>query len=165
MKSIYLISTFAVFLVFCSHRIQAQTTVAKPDQVELLKQFLGLWKQEGNDTILYLDQKEYGTGQEVYMKWVFNGETIHDARQLCGYNKGLDKIIVAAMARGADLNIYAMWFISDHKYLGVPYSDISSPENASVRFEGEITSPDRYIETMIIDNKPVRTDIYIRVKE
>ena len=165
MKALYLISTFTIFLVFCSCGIQAQPTETKPDQVELLKQFIGSWKQEGNDTILFLDQKEYGTGQDVYMKWVANGKTINDGRQLCGYNKGLDKIVIAAMARGTDLNIYVMWFISDNKYLGIPFSDISNPEYASVKIEGEIISPDRYIETVIINNKPVRTDIYIRVKE
>jgi hypothetical protein len=60
--------------------------------------------------------------------------------------------------------MYASWFLSKNKYIYLPYSDISNPETASFKIEGEIKSPDIVVETMIVNNKPVRTDTYTRVK-
>ena len=135
------------------------------NQVELMKQFLGNWKAEfGKDTIAYFDQKAYGVGQEVFIKGTSKGKMISEGKQLWGYDKKLDKIIFASELKGQDLKIVALWFISINKYVGFQYSDISNPENASNKTEGEFKSPDTYVETHIVNNKPVRTDTYTRIK-
>jgi hypothetical protein len=135
------------------------------NQVELMKQFLGNWKAEfGKDTIAYFDQKAYGVGQEVFIKGTSKGKMISEGKQLWGYDKKLDKIVNAYELKGQDLGIVAFWFISKNKYVGVPYSDISNPQEASTKWEGEFKSPDTYVETHIVNNKPVRTDTYTRIK-
>jgi hydroxymethylpyrimidine pyrophosphatase-like HAD family hydrolase len=135
------------------------------NQVELMKQFLGNWKAEfGKDTIAYFDQKAYGVGQEVFIKGTSKGKMISEGKQLWGYDKKLDKIINSYMIKGVDLKVAVLWFISKNKYVGVQYSDISNPENASNKTEGEFISPDSYVETFIVNNNTVRTDTYTRVK-
>jgi hypothetical protein len=136
------------------------------NQVELMKQWIGSWKAEfGKDTIAFFDQKAYGVGQEVFIKATLKGKMIGEGKQLWGYDKKLDKIIFASELKGQEgLGITALWFISKNKYVGVPYSDISNPENASLKWEGEFKSPDTYIETHLLNNKPVTTDTYTRIK-
>jgi hypothetical protein len=135
------------------------------DQVELMKQFLGNWKAEfGKDTIAIFNQNGYGVGQEVFIKATLKGKMIGEGKQLWGYDKKSDKIIYASEVKGRDLGIIAIRFISKTKYVGVQYADISNPENASLRWEGEFKSPDLYIETHIENNKPNGTDTYTRIK-
>ncbi len=136
------------------------------NQVELMKQWIGSWKAEfGKDTIAFFDQKAYGVGQEVFIKATLKGKMIGEGKQLWGYDKKLDKIIFASELKGQEgLGITALWFISKNKYVGVPYSDISNPENASLKWEGEFKSHDTYVETHLLNNKPVTTDTYTRIK-
>ena len=136
------------------------------NQVELMKQWIGSWKAEfGKDTIAFFDQKAYGVGQEVFIKATLKGKMIGEGKQLWGYDKKLDKIIFASELKGQEgLGITALWFISKNKYVGVPYSDISNPENASLKWEGEFKSPDTYVETHLLNNNPVTTDTYTRIK-
>jgi hypothetical protein len=145
--------------------VKNSETSKELNQIELMKQFLGNWKAEfGKDTIAYFDQKAYGVGQEVFIKGTSKGKMISEGKQLWGYDKKLDKIVNAYELKGQDLGIVAFWFISKNKYVGVPYSDISNPQEASTKWEGEFKSPDTYVETHIVNNKPVRTDTYTRIK-
>jgi hypothetical protein len=135
------------------------------NQVELMKQFLGTWKAEfGKDTIAIFEQKAYGVGQEVFIKASTKGKMIFEGKQLWGYDKKLDKIINASELKGQNIGIAVFWFISKNKYVGVYYSDISNPENALSKWEGDFKSPDIYVETMIVNNKLVSTDTYTRIK-
>jgi len=145
--------------------VKYSETSKELNQVELMKQFLGNWKAEfGKDTIAYFDQKAYGVGQEVFIKGTSKGKMISEGKQLWGYDKKSDKIIFAYELKGQDFKIVALWFISKNKYVSVQYSDISNPENASNKTEGEFISPDSYVETHTVNNKPVRTDTYTRIK-
>jgi hypothetical protein len=145
--------------------VKNSETSKELNQVELMKQFLGNWKAEfGKDTIAYFDQKAYGVGQEVFIKGTSKGKMISEGKQLWSYDKKLDKIIFASELKGQDLKIVALWFISKNKYVSFQYSDISNPENASNKTEGEFISPDSYVETIIVNNKTVRTDTYTRIK-
>jgi hypothetical protein len=146
--------------------IDAQTTDAKLNQVELAKQILGSWKCDiAKDTTVFWEQKPFGTGQDIYFKYVTKGKTVLEGKQLCGYDKKIDKIIFAHLIKGMDMELYAVWFISHKKFVIIPFSDISNPEKASIRWEGEFKSPDMYVETTIINNKPTKTETYTRVNE
>jgi hypothetical protein len=150
---------------YIQQSVKNTETSKELNQVELMKQFLGTWKAEfGKDTIAIFDQKAYGVGQEVFIKGTTKGRMIGEGKQLWGYDKKLDKIIYAFEVKGKDIRITALWFISKNKYVGVQYSDISNPENASIKWEGEFKSPDIYVETLIENNKPVSTGTYTRVK-
>ncbi|MGD0755893.1 MAG: hypothetical protein ABR927_12615 [Bacteroidales bacterium] len=165
MKKFYLTTSIAVFLLLCTNGIQAQTTQTKLNQVELMKQFIALWKCDvAKDTTLFAEDKSYGTGQDCYFKFVTKGKIVMEERQLRGYDKKLDKYIVAAISKGNDIELYAVWFVSKNKYEWIPLSDISNPEGASFKYEGEFKSPDTLIETTIENNKPVKIDNWTRVK-
>ena len=60
--------------------------------------------------------------------------------------------------------IYGLLFTSKNKYVYLPYNDISNPEKASLKREGEFKSPDMIIENKILNNKIVKTTTFTRVK-
>jgi hypothetical protein len=152
-------------LLLCSNGIQAQTTEPIPNQLELMKQFIGSWKTEfGKDGTFIWEAKSYGTGIETNLQGVANGNIIFEGKQLLGYDKSNDKYIVAQMFLGKDIEIGATWFISKTKYKWVPNCDISNPEKASIINEGEFKSPDMFVEIKKINSNPVQTVTYTRIK-
>jgi len=154
-----------VFLLCFTIGIQAQTTQTKLNHVELMKQFLGTWKCDiGKDTTEFWEGKSYGTGLVCDFKDVTKDKIVSEGKSLWGYNKELDKFIVASMFRGKDIGIYGVWFTSKNKYVVIPFSDISYPEKASFKMEGDIKSTDMFVETTIVNNIPVKTDTWTRVK-
>jgi hypothetical protein len=135
------------------------------NQAELHKQFSGSWKCESTkDTIGYWDLKPFGTGVDCYFKYVTKGNTVFEARQLWGYDKDLDKCIIAELIKGMDLMIYASWFTSKNKGLVVPKSDINNPDNASIKWEFEFKSNDSYGLANFVNNKLVKTEVWNRIK-
>jgi hypothetical protein len=136
------------------------------NQVELLKQFVGTFIGEiGKDTTFWGECKSYGTtGLEWIYKNVTKGKIIKEGKQFWGYDTKIDKFIFSSIDKDGDIGIYASWFLSKNKYIYLPYSDISNPQGASFKIEGEIKLPDKVVETTIVDNKPVKTDTYTRVK-
>jgi hypothetical protein len=135
------------------------------NQVELMKQMIGSWKGDvAKDTTLFWDVKSYGTGLECYYKYVNRGKIVSEGKQLWGYDKRVDKNIGTQMTKGEDIVLWAVWFISKNKYEMLSYSDISNPEKASWKMEGEFKSPDMFVETYIVNNKPVKTDTWTQVK-
>ena len=151
--------------MLCANEPLAQTIQTKLDQVELMKQFIGNWKAElGKDTTALWNFKSYGTGLDCYITYVTNGKIFKEVRSLYGYDKKVDKFIAASMVKGKDLEIFAIWFLSNRNYEIIYYSDISNPDKASIKNEGEINSSDKLIVTKIINNKPVSTLTYTRVK-
>jgi hypothetical protein len=135
------------------------------NQVELMKQFLGSWKCDfAKDTTALYEGKSYGTGLDCYFKFITKGKIVMEGKQLRGYDKNINKFIFSGMMKGTDINFFAGWFISKNKYLFVPYSDISNPEMASWKVEGEFKSPDIIFETSFINSKTAKTTTWTRVK-
>ena len=135
------------------------------NQVELMKLMIGYWECESvKDTTQFFNTKPYGTGLESYYKHVTKGKTVKEGKDLWGYDNRIDKYLWAEVTKGSDIEIRAIWFITNNKYEVVQYSDISNPEKASWKIEGEFKSPDMIFETIIINNKPFRTDSWTRVK-
>jgi hypothetical protein len=135
------------------------------NQVELMKQWTGTWKCDiAQDTTFFGEAKPYGTGMEWNFKYVTKGKTVTEAKLLWGYDRKVDKFIIAQIAKGMDMELWAVWFTADNKYIMLPYSDISNSEDASFKWEGEFKSPDELVETTIVNGTPVRTDTYVRVK-
>jgi len=161
----FCLTTMVVFLLFYSNITQAQITQTKLDQVELMKQFTGYWKCDiAKDTTRFWDVKSFGTGFECYLKVVSKGKVIMEAKRLWGYDKNIDKYIGLEVTKGKDMKVYAQWFTSNYKGEAIPYSNISNPEMASFKGEAEFKSPDMYVITTIVNNIPVKTDTYTRIK-
>ena len=136
------------------------------NQVELMKQMIGSWQGDiAKDTTFFAECKSYGTtGLEWSYKNVTKGKIVKEGKQFWGYDRKVDKLIFSSMDKGGDIGMYASWFLSKNKYLYLPYSDISNPETASFKIEGEIKSPDIVVETTVVNNKPVITYTYTRLK-
>jgi hypothetical protein len=165
MKIFYLTTKITLFLLFGLNGLQAQTIQTKLDQIELMKQFLGNWQCEsGKDTMVFWNAKPYGIGFEVDYKTLTKGNMIMEAKQLFGYDKKTDKYLAVNMIKGMDIEIWAIWFISNKNFELMQYSDMSDPEKAIMKVKGEFKSPDNYVETIVVNNKPVKTYNYILIK-
>ncbi len=135
------------------------------NQVELHKQFVGNWKTEaGKDTSVIWNVKSYGTGIDGYFKIVTKGKIVMEGKQLWGYDKNLDKYTMSEMIKGMDNALYSSWFTSKNKCAMIFYSDILSPDNASMKYEVEFKSPDTLVQTTIVNNKPTKIDTMTRIK-
>jgi hypothetical protein len=157
----------AIYAVESSVRQDVKNTETSKEfnQVELMKQMVGTWKLESaKDTTIYFDFKPYGTGLEGTLKWMNKGKMVTEAKQLWGYDSKIDKFTISMIVKGTDMEILVFWYTSKSKFEVMPYSDISNPEEASWKYEGEFKSPDVYIETLIVNKKAVKTDTYNRAK-
>jgi hypothetical protein len=165
MKKICLTISIAVFLLVLLNGLQAQTNQTNLNQTELIKQFIGSWKGEiAKDTTEFWDAKPYGTGLECNFKLVTKEKIIMEGKDFFGYDKKADKFIMAIIIKSMDIGLYATWFLSKSKYIIILHGDISNPEKASSKWEGEFKSPDMFIENTIVNNKIVKTVTYTRVK-
>jgi len=165
MKKSFLILVIAGFLVIGLSEIQAQTTQPKLNQVELFKKLIGNWKVElPKDTVYYVDYKAFGSGFEGYDRTLAKDKMIGEEKELWGYDSKLDKFVGADFVKGKDIEIWVIWFTSNTKFESVHFSDISNPEKASIRGEGEFKSPDAYSASEFMNGKIVLTYNFKRVK-
>jgi hypothetical protein len=166
MKKSFLILVIAGLLVIGLSEIQAQSTQPKLNQLELLQQFNGSWKCDiGKDTIAYWDAIPYGTGFDITYKFITKGKIFMEGRQLRGYVKKIDKCLMADITKGEGIDITAFWFTSKNKGVNIPYDYISNPDKAIWKAEWEYKTPDLYLETPIINNKPGKTATWTRIKK
>jgi hypothetical protein len=165
MKTFCLTTMVVVFLVLCTNRIQAQTTQTKLNHVELMKQFTGSWKCESKDTTYIIEDKYYGGGHDVYLKYETKGKIIREVKTLVGYDKKNDILIESILEHNnPNIMLGAMWFTSTNKFKEIPLEDISNPENATFKWTYELKSPGLLIETYFENNKAVSVHNYKRVK-
>jgi hypothetical protein len=166
MKTFFLTTMVAVFLLLCTNGIQAQTTQTKLDQVELMKKFIGTWKTEmGKDTTMILNFTHFGTALEGNFKIVTKGKILNEAKKLIGYDKTTDKLIeTQIMNNSPDIFLVAFCFTSENKSEAVLFQDISNPENATFKWEEEFKSPDMFIQSYIENNKVVSVSTFTREK-
>jgi|WetSurMetagenome_2_1015567.scaffolds.fasta_scaffold108802_3 hypothetical protein len=165
MKKIYLTAIISLSLLILSDGLRAQSTLTKLNQAELIKQLTGNWKGDvGKDTTAFWEIKYSDLGLECNFKFVSKDKTVMEGKQLWAYNKKTDKFILSSMT-GMDSGTHGLWFISKSKYLIVPSEDISNPEKASFKLEGEFKSPDIFIQKSVVNNKIVKTDTFNRVKK
>jgi hypothetical protein len=167
MKTHYFILTAIVLLLLCTNVAQTQNPQAKPDQVELMKQLIGSWKADlGKDTVLYWDAKPFGTRLECYYKTVTKEKILMEGKQLFGYDKKIDKLIESGiMNSNPEIMSWANWFLSPNKFEGVLLQDISNPENATLKWTFELTSPDLMVWTNIVNNKTSGTYTFHQEKK
>lgn len=135
------------------------------NQQELVKKFAGSWKCEiGKDTTAVWDVKSFGTGIECTYKLYTKGKLFSEGKQLWGYDKDTDKLIGAQMFPQSFIELFAVWYISETKFIMYSFKDIGNPTAANFRLEGEVKSPDLFVETIFINNQPVKVENWSRVK-
>jgi len=128
-----------------------------------LKQFEGTWNCEiGKDTSAIWEMVPYGSGFDAGLKYVTKGKTVKEGKGLYGYDKSLDKIVEAGITKGKDIGVYVMWFVSETKWILIQYNDLSNPEKALFRMEGEFKSSDNLVETNFDNGKTVMIKNWIK---
>lgn len=154
MKTFY----FLFILAICAAAGEAQNTDKKLNQAELLKQLAGIWKCEiGKDTAATWSMIPYGSGLNAGLKYVTKGKVVKEGIGVYGYDKTIDKCAEAGIIIGRDIGVYAFWFVSEHKYVLIPYADLNDPAKAAFKMEVEFLSPDVQVETTFINGKAVNT--------
>lgn len=135
------------------------------NQVELMKLWIGTWECNiSKDTTAVWVETSYGAGLEGIYKFSTKGKTYMEGKEFAGYDKRFDKYIAAQMIKGKDIEVYAVWFSSKSKCILLPFSDISNPQAASFRTESTFISPDIEVDTTFVNNKPVKTETWTKVK-
>ena len=164
-KEIFLVTSIAVLFLLCPSVLKAQKTQAQLNQVELMKQFAGTWKDEKNDTINIIEDNLYGDGHEVYLKTETKGKIIWEGKTLIGYDKKNDILIESELDHdNPNIWLWALRFISTNKFESMSLEDFLHPENLSEKMIYELKSYDLMINTYIKNNKVISIDTYKRVK-
>ena len=167
MKKFYTLTVIAVFITLYSNGLFAQASQAGLNQVELMKQFIGTWKNETNkDTVYTAEFKPYGNGGlEFTLRSVTKEKVWLEMKQLWGYDKKSDKIIVAGLMKDdPNLMLQATWFTAKNICKQVPLEFASNPQQAGFIVEFEIKSPDLVLRNEIVNNKSLGVETYTRVK-
>ena len=167
MKKFYTITMVAVFVVLSTIGIHAQTMQSGLNQAELMKQFIGTWENETNkDSVFTAEFKPYGNGGlEFTLKSVARGKVWLEMKELWGYDKKSDKIIVAGLVKDSpNLMLQATWFTAKDRCEQVPLEFDSDPKKASFIVIFQLKSPDLVLREEIVNNKSLGTETYIRVK-
>jgi hypothetical protein len=148
-----------VTLLFCSNGIQAQNTQTQLNQVELMKQFIGIWKAEmGKDTIFIMEGKTFGKGLEFYWKTDTKGKIISEGKSIMGYDKINNRIIEPQIWDSSpNIILWSGLFTSSNKYEAILLKDIANPEKATLKWEYEFKSPDLLVCTYIVNKKTTAT--------
>jgi hypothetical protein len=164
MKKIFTLSCF-LLLLNCFNYAYSQNQKSVLKQAELLKKFEGSWSCEiGRDTAAVWEMIPYGSGFDARLKYVTKGKIVKEGKGLYGYDKNLDKIVEAGITKGKDIGVYVMWFVSETKWILIPYADLSNPGKASFSMEGEFKSSDNLVETNFENGKAVKIKSWMKTK-
>ncbi len=163
MKTIYKTLLIAGFVLIGTFELQAQTTDNKLNQVDLMKKFVGRWKCElGKDTVLIGENIAFGTGLVCSTQIIANGKILNSVKQLYGYDKKIDKFIVAELIESSPvIEICNSWFTSANAGELV----VTNPENAPFRFKFEFKNPDLIVQTAIQNDKVIKKITINRIKD
>jgi hypothetical protein len=163
MKIFYKTLLIAGFVLIGTFKLQAQTTDNKLIQVDLIKKFVGRWKCElGKDTVLIGENIAFGTGLVCSTQIVANGKILNSVKQLYGYDKKIDKFIVAELIESSPvIEICTSWFTSQNTGELV----ITNPDNAPVRFKFEFKNADLIVQTAIQNDKVIKEITITRIKD
>jgi hypothetical protein len=168
MKTSLLCTVFATILSLSTHEIKAQTIQGKLNQMELLKQFLGVWEGEvSKDTVMILNLTSFGgKAIENNYKVVTKDKIIYSGKEIYGYNQKYDKIVLAAIKDySALISLMAIWFSSKDTSNLVGYQYLSDPEKSNSKMQWIFIPPDSAKRVVIQNSKVVRVSNFIRHKQ
>jgi|BarGraNGADG00312_2_1021985.scaffolds.fasta_scaffold37030_1 hypothetical protein len=167
MKTSYSCSLVAIILLLCTNGIQAQTTQPKLNQMELMKQYLGIWKGElTKDTVMILNFTSYGKAIENNYKIVTQGKILYSGKEIYGYNQKYDKIILAAITDYSPrISLAACWFSSRDTGNLVGYQYLANPEKDNNKMQWILIPPDSAKRIVYQNNKVINASTYFREKQ
>ena len=166
MKTSYSCSLVAITLLLWTNGIYAQTTQPKLNQMELMKNFLGIWKGElKKDTVMIMNFTSYGKAIEDNYKIVTKDKILYSGKEIYGYNQKYDKIICAAISDNSPkITLMACWYSSKDTGNLVAYQYLSNPETSTFKIQWIIIPPDSSKRIVLQNNKVVSVSTYFREK-
>jgi hypothetical protein len=167
MKKIYVSTLFSVLGLLCVNGLLAQNSQASLNQVELMKQFIGIWENRSvKDTVYTAEFVPYGTGGlEFTMRGVTGGKVWLEMKELWGYDKKTDKVVIAGLAKNSPyIMLHATWFTAKNKCEQIPMEFASDPARSNFRVEFEFKSPDLVERNEFVNDKSLGVEVYNRVK-
>lgn len=167
MKTFCFTTIIVTSLLLCPNSISSQTTQTGINQIELFKQFVGVWKGEmGKDTTFIMEIKSFYNGFESYVKTESKGKLVLEEKTLMGYDKRSDKLIESGIINNSpEIILWALWFTSEKKCEEVLLDDISNPEKAIYKWTFELLTPDLFVWTSIVNKKTTGTYTFHREKQ
>lgn len=164
MKRLSLITMIMLVLTIAETILLAQSDEMRLDQAELLKQKLGSWKCElGGDTILYTDLMPCLDGFESNIRYSIHGKVLKSGKELYGYDKISNKILLTCLTEGAGCELHEMWFTTRNNFYIIPHDPVDSHKK-SWRIIGHIITSDRHTLTTIVDRRPIKKLTFTRLK-
>ncbi|MDR2921253.1 MAG: hypothetical protein LBV72_18060 [Tannerella sp.] len=138
-----------------------QSTETNLDQVELMKQFLGIWEGEfGNNTFFKSENNQFAGGLVSNSQVIADGKIVDSITQIYGYDNKTDKFIIAELKESSPgIELCLIWFTSERTGEIV----ITNPENAPFKFKFEFRSPDILEQVAIQDNNIVNKIILKKI--
>jgi hypothetical protein len=163
MKTICKTILIAGFVLIGTIELLAQTTDNKLNQVELMKKFVGRWKCElGKDTVIIGDNIAFGTGLVCNSQIIANGKILNSVKQLYGYDKKIDKFIVAELIESSPvIEICTSWFTSQNTGELI----VINPDNAPYNYKFEFKNADLIVQTAIQNDKVIKEITIARIKD
>jgi hypothetical protein len=166
MKSFVVNALFAAFFLFCYAPLRAQNCDAKPDQLRLIKQFVGQWKAEiGQDSTITAEYAVFGNGLEGKSTISVGSNMLKESRQMFGYDSKTDTFIEAEMSTNSELELWACWFSSETLFVGLPLAYLGEPTKAIFKVEVLIQSPDSFVQSVYKNGTIISQKTMKRVTE
>ncbi len=164
MKKTFLTTAFVVFLLFCVNEIQAQSAETELNQIELMKNSLGLWQTlVNNDTIEYWDQQQYGHGFIVNAYQVVQGKTIPQHIKIYSFDPRIGKFKGYIMWQKAGFATWVGAFTTEMKY-HVDFAADYNPEKVWGSFDMIFTDSTSRTHLHFVNNKKTHEEVFTIVK-
>jgi len=164
MKKTCLSTALVVLLLFCVNEIQAQSAATELNQIELMKNSLGLWQTLINiDTIEYWDQQQYGHGFIVNAYQVVQGKTIPQHINIYSFDPGIGKFKGYIMWQNAGFATWVGSFTLEMK-LHVDFATDYNPEKVWGSFDMIFSDPTSRTHLHFVNNKKTHEEVFTRVK-
>ena len=164
MKKLCLTSAIAVFILFCLNGVQAQTSQTKLNQIELMKNSLGLWQTlVNNDTIEYWDQQQYGHGFIVNAYQVVQAKTIPQHINIYSFDPRIGKFKGYIMWQKVGFATWVGSFTTEMKY-HVDFAADYNPEKVWGSFDMIFTDSTSRTHLHFVNNKKKHEEVFTRVK-
>ncbi len=144
---------------------QDQTSTSQLDQVALVRQFIGTWKNEFNsDTFVIYKIQPFGRGLKATFRVATNEETILEVKQLVGFDPNYETFINITLNETGQIIQFTGKFIADNK-VTLEVKDPEDPENILSRTEYEFKDGDMFTVTRIFGNTGGKPGDYYRIKD
>ena len=131
-------------LLGCSFLLSAQFPGGEPDQVSLLKRFIGTWEgQIGEDTMLVVQITPSGTGLYFTREVKVHGNVVNRYSGMYGFSQDKKTVIAASVTEDGSMYFDYGRFISDYEFVAEMYRD--DMKHPVAIEEIEFQSPDSFL--------------------